>query len=119
MSTVKTQRSQEPDIRDVPDSEIPSGILSVSQCSSSWEQCEEWDMSTQLISPRSKLYRLEPIGVGTPYVESLSSYFRRLADAHCVSPCIFFKGRSLHSWASDIWSKAQLQSGIPSWEPLI
>ena len=32
---------------------------------------------------------------------------------------IFFKGRSLHAWAGDIWSKAQLQSGIPSWEPLI
>jgi len=76
----------------VPDSEIPSGILSDSPCSSSYEQCEEWDLSTRSISPRSKLYRLDPIGVGTPYVESLSSYFRRLADAHCVSPSHLFQG---------------------------
>lgn len=30
------------------------------------------------------LYRLEPIGIGTPYVESLSSYVTRLAAAHVV-----------------------------------
>lgn len=32
--------------------------------------------------PRSSLYRLEPIGVGTPFVESLSGYFSRLASYH-------------------------------------
>ena len=35
---------------------------------------------------RSRLYHLEPIGVGTPYVESLTGYICRLALAHCVSP---------------------------------
>jgi hypothetical protein len=30
------------------------------------------------------LYNIEPIGLGTPYVESLTSYISRLADAHCV-----------------------------------
>lgn len=44
-----------------------------------------------MISPRSKLYRLAPIGVGSPHVESLSSYFRRLASAHCVSPAHLFE----------------------------
>jgi transcriptional regulator with XRE-family HTH domain len=34
---------------------------------------------------RSTLYNLEPIGIGTPYVESLTSYISRLAEAHCVS----------------------------------
>lgn len=31
------------------------------------------------------LYNLEPIGIGTPYVEGLTSYIVRLADAHCVT----------------------------------
>ncbi|MFJ8459742.1 TniQ family protein [Lysinibacillus xylanilyticus] len=34
---------------------------------------------------RSCLYSIEPIGVGTINVESLSSYISRLADAHCVT----------------------------------
>jgi transcriptional regulator with XRE-family HTH domain len=34
---------------------------------------------------RSTLYNLEPVGIGTPYVESLTSYISRLAEAHCVS----------------------------------
>ncbi len=33
----------------------------------------------------SRLYSLPPIGVGTPFVESLSSYTARLAEAHQVS----------------------------------
>ena len=35
--------------------------------------------------PRSRLYHLAPIGAGTPYAESLTSYILRLADAHCVT----------------------------------
>lgn len=38
------------------------------------------------VSPRrSHLYHLIPIGIGTPFVESLTSYVTRLAEAHCVS----------------------------------
>lgn len=33
---------------------------------------------------RSILYNIEPIGVGTPFVESLTGYITRLADAHCI-----------------------------------
>lgn len=33
----------------------------------------------------SRLYNLKPIGVGTTYVESITSYTGRLAQAHCVS----------------------------------
>ena len=36
--------------------------------------------------PRSHLYSLQPIGMGSPQVESLTGYVSRLADAHCVSP---------------------------------
>ena len=38
------------------------------------------------ITPRSRLYSLEPVGVGTSLVESLSSYLIRLAQEHCVLP---------------------------------
>lgn len=38
------------------------------------------------IPARTALAPLRPHGLGTPYVESLSSYFQRLADQHSVSP---------------------------------
>jgi hypothetical protein len=46
---------------------------------------EMWDLQKPAIPPRSRLYHLEPIGVGTPYTESLSSYLCRLAQEHCVT----------------------------------
>ena len=39
-----------------------------------------------LIPPRSVLVRLQPLGLGTPYRESLSSYYQRLADVHSLTP---------------------------------
>jgi transcriptional regulator with XRE-family HTH domain len=45
---------------------------------------EEWDLASVPIPPRSKLYSLKPVGVGTPWVESLTSYVARLAEAHCL-----------------------------------
>lgn len=33
----------------------------------------------------STLFNIEPLGVGTGYIESLTSYLIRLANAHCVS----------------------------------
>jgi len=47
---------------------------------------EMWDLQKPAIPPRSRLYSLEPIGVGTLYTESLSSYLCRLAQEHCVTP---------------------------------
>lgn len=35
--------------------------------------------------PRSRLYSLEPVGIGSPLVESATSYITRLAYAHLVS----------------------------------
>lgn len=40
--------------------------------------------------PCSRLYSLEPVGVGTPLVESLTGYIARLADAHLLSVSILF-----------------------------
>lgn len=46
---------------------------------------ESWSLSSPPVPPRSQLYSLEPIGVGTALVESLTSYAARLAEAHSVS----------------------------------
>ncbi len=46
--------------------------------------CELWPEEQVEIKPHSRLYHIEPIGVGSPMVESLTSYFTRLAEAHSV-----------------------------------
>jgi hypothetical protein len=45
---------------------------------------ETWDLQAPPLPPRSRLYPLEPVGIGTPAVESLTSYIARLAEAHRV-----------------------------------
>lgn len=53
--------------------------------------------SPELMPPRSRLFHLEPIGVGTPYVESLSGYVARLASKHSVTTShLFSKELALH-----------------------
>ena len=47
--------------------------------------CEIWDLSLPTHPVHSRLYALEPLGMGTPHVESLTSYLARLAEAHSVS----------------------------------
>jgi len=47
---------------------------------------ETWDLTVPVLPPRSRLFNLNPIGVGTPMAECLASYFSRLAEAHCLSP---------------------------------
>ena len=39
----------------------------------------------EALPPRTRLYHLAPMGVGTAAVESLTGYLMRLAQAHCVS----------------------------------
>jgi len=46
---------------------------------------ESWSLSSQPVPPRSRLYSLQPVGVGTGMVESLTGYVARLAEAHSVS----------------------------------
>jgi hypothetical protein len=43
-----------------------------------------WDLTPVPIPVRSRLHSIEPIGVGTPFVESLTGYVIRLAAAHAV-----------------------------------
>jgi transcriptional regulator with XRE-family HTH domain len=46
---------------------------------------ETWNLDKTDMPLRSRLYHLRPAGFGTGSVESLTSYFSRLAEAHCVS----------------------------------
>ena len=51
--------------------------------------------ASSLITPSfavTHLYSLEPLGIGTGMIESLSSYITRLAGAHCVTPGKLFYG---------------------------
>jgi AraC-like DNA-binding protein len=41
-----------------------------------------WDIHEPLPVSSSALYHLEPIGVGTPHIESLTSFLKRLAQLH-------------------------------------
>ena len=47
---------------------------------------ELWEEKPPVFPPHSRLYHLDPIGVGSPMVESLTSYVTRLAEAHSVYP---------------------------------
>jgi len=47
------------------------------------------------LPPRTHLYHLAPIGVGTAAVESLTGYLMRLAQAHCVSPSALIRDELL------------------------
>ena len=46
---------------------------------------EVWNLAQRKFAPLSRLYSLQPMGVGTSRVEGLSSYVMRLAEAHTVS----------------------------------
>src|SRR5947209_65670 len=48
-------------------------------------ELETWTLEKLPVAARSQLYQLEPIGIGSAGVESLTGYIARLADAHCVS----------------------------------
>ncbi|QMS92344.1 TniQ family protein [Nostoc edaphicum CCNP1411] len=45
---------------------------------------ELWDLEKPIIPERSCLHHLNPVGVGSPLVESLTSYVARLAKSHNV-----------------------------------
>ena len=46
----------------------------------------QWDIESPPLPARSRLFNLQPIGIGTAQVESLTSYIARLAAEHSVSP---------------------------------
>lgn len=54
------------------------------------EDSDLWDRANVPLPPRSRLSHLEPVGVGTGYVESLTSFSARLAAAHNVTHASLF-----------------------------
>ncbi|MDP9314604.1 MAG: helix-turn-helix domain-containing protein [Chloroflexota bacterium] len=52
---------------------------------------ETWVEEVVALPPRSALHSLEPVGVGTPLVESLSSYLHRLAEVHSVPVSVLLR----------------------------
>lgn len=63
------------------------------------------------LSTRTELYNIEPIGIGTPYVESLSSYISRIAENHnlAVSPLL---SKVIAPMLNIDYLKDQLRQGI-------
>jgi len=52
--------------------------------------CEPLATQIPALPQRSWAYNLAPMNVGTPTCESLTSYFLRLSEAHCVTPRTLF-----------------------------
>ncbi|MDF0556351.1 TniQ family protein [Kamptonema sp. UHCC 0994] len=50
-----------------------------------------WNLEKISTPLRSRLYSLEPIGIGTLFAESLTGYIARLAQAHCVLPGVLME----------------------------
>jgi hypothetical protein len=86
--------------------------------SSSYQIYPHWHIESPHFPVRSRLFRLEPIGIGTAEVESLTSYIARLAEAHCVSPrkllcdeILAPAGKHTHHYSSSpLFSGEQLNS---------
>jgi hypothetical protein len=68
---------------------------------------ESWDLKQVSIPSRSRLYQLNPVGIGTPYIESLTGYISRLAEAHCVAPK-FLISKELVSFIPKIYRTSNL-----------
>jgi hypothetical protein len=68
-------------------SAIPSVIRSGEAMSCSDDTYSNYqNVLADAVPARSRLFGLEPIGIGTPECESLITYLIRLSRAHCMSP---------------------------------
>ena len=93
-------------------------------CSSTDALCELWDEEQVIPFPHSRLYHLDPIGVGTPFVESLTSYIARLACAHSVQPNVLVakaivplldvssQGRQPYARRTSFWASSAVLNGM-------
>ena len=80
------------------------------------------NLTPQHIPPRSRLYNLEPAGIRTAYVESLTGYVARLAEEHTttlyylfseeVAPLINKPGTISHSVSFPSFAKAADGMGV-------
>jgi len=67
-----------------------------------------WDTHAPEFPARSRLFKLEPIKVGTAEVESLTSYLSRLGAEHCTSPRRLLLNEVLASEGKATYSNATL-----------
>ncbi len=91
--------------------------------------CEVWE--EELLAPctSSELYCLEPIGIRTPMVESLTSYISRLANAHSVllrtlvtdeilpnlnRTHLYQEGRPVYDHLTTFWKRSAMLNGTCS-----
>ncbi len=72
---------------------------------------ESWDVSPVPLPPRSRLYHLAPIGIGTSEVESLTGYLVRLAAAHCVSPFVLARREIAPTFGTERRAEIEMQLG--------
>ncbi|MEH1867797.1 MAG: TniQ family protein [Nostoc sp.] len=70
-----------------------------------------WDLEKPIITERSHLNHLKPIGVGTTMVESLTGYIARLADSHNVFPGILIS-REIAPFLKEIFLKDSSSRGL-------
>jgi hypothetical protein len=87
--------------------------------------CELWDQEQTEKRFHSHLYHLEPIAVGSPMVESLTSYLTRLAEAHSVFPRVLvakeitpvvdphLAGRATYR-STGFWKQSPVLNGVTS-----
>ncbi len=77
---------------------------------------DSWDCEPPRVPPRSYLYSLAPIGVGTPWVEGFSNYLTRLVTAHLLSPEDLVAHLS-NSYPSllNLMSKGGILNGYRNW----
>ncbi|MDZ7970832.1 MAG: TniQ family protein [Nostoc sp. DedSLP03] len=77
------------------------------------ETYESWDLKKVSIPSRSHLYQLEPVGIRTPMVESLTGYIERLAEAHCIPPDVLIS-RTITPLLKQIFLKSRTSRDLRS-----
>jgi len=91
--------------------------------------CEVWEEDLPDPCTSSELYCLEPIGIGTSMVESLTSYISRLANAHSVlvrtlvtdevlpnlnQTHLYQKGQPVYDHLTTFWKRSAMLNGTCS-----
>lgn len=66
-----------------------------------------------VLMPCSRLFCIEPIGIGTPWVESLTGYVARIADAHQLSVSLLFGYELAPHADKEYLRRAELRAKYP------
>jgi AraC-like DNA-binding protein len=89
--------------------------------------CDLWPEEQVERKPHSRLYSLEPIGIGSPIVESMTSYIVRLAVEHSVypralitdgiapllkQPSLYQNGHIVYDYLTAYWKSSSTLNGI-------